>query len=239
MKTTPAVASAPADALRGLASNPWALGALIVGNLLPLAGVAFWGWRTYDLMVLYWLENGVVGLFTIAKMVSARPLGGSAWSSIVLVPFFLVHYGLFWSVHGTFVGLLFGGGLMGGGAIGAGAVPGPSFGPFADLPVLPGYLAVPLLALFLSHGVSFVTNYLGRGEDRALTPRELMAQPYGRVVLLHVTILAGGFAALMLGGSVVALVLLVALKTAVDVRAHLREHGRVAERVSSASRSAS
>jgi hypothetical protein len=235
VKTTPAVVPVPADVVRGLASNPWALGALIVGNLLPLAGVAFWGWRTYDLMVLYWLENGVVGLFTIAKMVSARPPGGSAWSSIVLVPFFLVHYGLFWSVHGTFVGVLFGGGLMEGGAFGAGAVPG--FGPSLGLPVLTGYLTVPLLALFLSHGVSFVTNYLGRGVDRALTPRELMAQPYGRVVLLHVTILAGGFAAMMLGGSVVALFLLVALKTAVDVRAHLREHSRAVERVSSATSS--
>ncbi len=231
MKTTPGVAPAVVVApAPGLASNPWALGALIVVNLLPLAGVAFWGWRTYDLMVLYWLENGVVGLFTIAKMVTARPTGGGgAWSSIVLVPFFVVHYGLFWSVHGTFVGLLFGSGAFGG-AFGAGATSSPSFGPFADLPVLPAYLTVPVLALFASHGVSFVTNYLRRGEDRALTPRELMAQPYGRVVLLHVTILAGGFAAVLLGGSVVALVLLVALKTAVDVRAHLREHGRAAAR---------
>ncbi len=229
MKTTPAVAPAPGTLVRGLASNPWALGALIVGNLLPLAGVVFWGWRTYDLMVLYWLENGVVGLFTIAKMVTSRPAGGGgAWSSIVLVPFFLVHYGMFWFVHGTFVGVLFGGGLIGDGAFGAGPAPGPE--PAFGLPAWPGYLTVPLLALFVSHGVSFVTNYLGRGEDRALTPRELMAQPYGRVVLLHVTILVGGFAALMLGGSVVALVLLVALKTAVDVRAHLREHGGAVQR---------
>ena len=42
--------------------------------------------------------------------------------------------------------------------------------------------------------------------------------------VLHVTILAGGFLIAILGTLVMALALLVLLKTAIDVRAHLKEH---------------
>ena len=51
-------------------------------------------------------------------------------------------------------------------------------------------------------------------------------QPYQRVILLHVTVLAGGFVVMLLGQPLLALVLLVLLKTAVDLRAHIQEHRR-------------
>lgn len=44
------------------------------------------------------------------------------------------------------------------------------------------------------------------------------------MVVLHVTILAGGFLVEILGTPFAALVLLIVLKTAIDVRAHLKEH---------------
>ena len=48
-------------------------------------------------------------------------------------------------------------------------------------------------------------------------------QPYQRVVVLHVTVLAGGFVVLLLGQPTLALVLLVLLKTGADLRAHVLE----------------
>ena len=53
-------------------------------------------------------------------------------------------------------------------------------------------------------------------------------QPYQRVILLHVTVLAGGFVVMLLGQPLLALVLLVLLKTAVDVQAHVAEHLKLA-----------
>ncbi len=50
-----------------------------------------------------------------------------------------------------------------------------------------------------------------------------MAQPYARVVLLQVTILAGGFFAKAAGATALALAVLVTLKTALDLRSHLAE----------------
>ena len=51
-----------------------------------------------------------------------------------------------------------------------------------------------------------------------------MQQPYGRVVVLHLTILLGGFAAMLLGSPLWALLLLIGLKIALDLKAHLKEH---------------
>jgi hypothetical protein len=50
-----------------------------------------------------------------------------------------------------------------------------------------------------------------------------MMQPYGRVMVLHLTVLFGGWVVMLLGSPVFALVLLVVFKTAADWRAHTAE----------------
>jgi len=54
-------------------------------------------------------------------------------------------------------------------------------------------------------------------------------QPYARVVVLHITILAGGFAFMALHAPAAALVVLVALKTAMDLRTHLSERRKLGQ----------
>jgi hypothetical protein len=51
-----------------------------------------------------------------------------------------------------------------------------------------------------------------------------MFAPYGRVVMLHLTILFGAFIIAILGAPIGALIVLVVLKTAFDLRLHLRQH---------------
>lgn len=48
---------------------------LVLTNLIPLAGYIWLGWELYDLMILYWLESAVVGLFTVARMLTAKQGG--------------------------------------------------------------------------------------------------------------------------------------------------------------------
>jgi len=50
-----------------------------------------------------------------------------------------------------------------------------------------------------------------------------MGQPYGRVIVLHLTVLFGGWIVMLLGSPLPALVLLVVIKTAADLRAHKAE----------------
>ena len=88
----------------------------------------------------------------------------------------------------------------------------------------------------------FVTQDRGHGAFRREIPlnaavnthkaratlEALMHQPYARVIVLHITIIAGGFVILALGSPVMGLVLLVALKSGVDVKAHLKERRKFA-----------
>lgn len=227
------------------ASTPFALLTLLLNNLIPLLGVLFLGWELYPIILIYWIENGVVGLFNALKMAfaqgqtptSARETQFREWlgpqnlalvqliSRIFFIGFFLIHYGIFWTVHGVFVQTLFSEWSAFGsrGNVPMGASP---FGMFSSLSAVIGARWGIIGAMIVSHGSSFVQNYIGRGEYTIATPAKLMSEPYGRVVVLHVTILVGSILVASLGEPFYGLLLLIGLKTAVDLWAHLREHRR-------------
>jgi uncharacterized protein DUF6498 len=71
-------------------------------------------------------------------------------------------------------------------------------------------------------------NYLGRREYERVSVARQMFAPYSRLVILHLTILLGVFVSLFLGTPIGAIVVLVVLKTCLDLGLHLREHGRLA-----------
>lgn len=106
-----------------------------------------------------------------------------------------------------------------------------------DIPVMallaantiPLQVRLSVLALFASHGVSFVYNYLLKREYVSTNPGKLMASPYGRVVVMHIAIIAGGFFTMALGSPAGLLVVLVILKTVMDVTLHNRSHRKAAK----------
>jgi hypothetical protein len=67
-------------------------------------------------------------------------------------------------------------------------------------------------------------NYIGRGEYKTLSPAEVMTQPYSRLVILHLTIILGAFVSIRLGTPIGSLLVLVVLKTGLDLYFHLRQH---------------
>ena len=97
-----------------------------------------------------------------------------------------------------------------------------------------GSLWPAILGMFVSHGLSFYKNFLGRKEYVGRGAAEQMMEPYRRIVILHLTILFGGGLVLMLGSPLPALLLLVVLKTVVDLAAHRKEHRRAVSAESSA-----
>ncbi|MEM6325535.1 MAG: DUF6498-containing protein [Bacteroidota bacterium] len=206
----PAVASSPASLVRG-PSVPSAVG-LVLANLIPLIGVIWLGWDLFGIMWLYWAENGVIGAFALLRMLTAgEPIRW--WTALARVfpaGFFTVHYGMFWVVHGVFVYSLFGSGRELDGMALAEVV--------RDVPW------EGLVPLVFSHGASFVLNYLAGGEWRATDTGTEMFKPYGRVVVLHIAILGGGFLLLQAGGAVWAMALFVLLKTGLDLGIHLKGH---------------
>jgi hypothetical protein len=190
--------------------------ALVAANLVPLVCVLFFGWSVFAILLLFWVENVIVGGFNVLRMLCAQPDNVAFWAAkLFLIPFFTVHYGMFVTVHGIFVLTMF-----------SGAMPSRGFpSPATFVHAVQGAgIAPAALALVLSHGVSFAFNYLGAGEYRSVQLQALMMRPYGRVMVLHLVILLGGFLVLTLGSPLLPLALLIVLKTGLDLRGHLREH---------------
>jgi len=77
---------------------------LVAANLVPLAGVLFFGWSVFSTLLLFWVENVIVGAFNVLRMLVAQPQIGVMWAAkLFMIPFFTFHYGMFVTVHGLFV----------------------------------------------------------------------------------------------------------------------------------------
>ncbi len=192
---------------------------LVAANLVSVYGVLFLHWQVFPVLLVFWMENVIVGVFNVCRMLVASPASPGSWiGKVFLIPFFCFHYGMFTFVHGIFVFGLFGGYFTAGAGFPDEDSLFQAIGTFQ--------LGWAFLALFISHAASFALNYIGKGEYKQANLGYLMQQPYSRVVLLHVTIIAGGFLVMLLGSPVFALLVLVLLKMYIDVQAHLREHNR-------------
>ena len=206
--------------------------ALISANLLPLAGIFLFGWDISFIVLLYWVENLVVGFYNILKMAFLRiDQGVMNVTKLFYIPFFCIHYGGFCAVHGVFLSTFF--------KIGAGAsvlnTETTWWGPLIFLQLLyavvsnlwvsrPPEMIWAVIGLFISHGVSFVENFLLGGEYAASRLDKLMHQPYRRIIVMHIAILAGGVFIMKFDSPLILMVLLVLLKIAFDLQLHRKSH---------------
>ncbi len=202
---------------------------LVAANLAPIAGAVFLDWEVFPILFLYWLENLIVGAINLVRMACAPVPAGARAAKLFLMPFFTVHYGIFCLVHGAFLLFLF--------APNNGSGPLSSHRPTMDPPNVQNLLdylhqyslawAVALLAL--SHLVSFILHDLRGSRSTHKSLPQIMAAPYGRIVVLHLGILFGGFLIMLLGSPLPALLILILLKTTLDLRSHRRSiHGKPA-----------
>ncbi len=209
--------------------------ALIVANLIPLYGVLAWGWDPFLLLMLYWMDTVIIGLWTIATIAILPPgafgpifvNGKPTYGRFPRVAFFLVHAGMFAGIHFLFLWIIF---------AGAWARKVHGVATFVGQIVLASGLWVPLAALFVSRGVSFL--FLELYPDllpklaRLVSERPVRPQPpgrdpaglllgfYGRIFLMQIVIIFGAMLAFALG-TMAPFILLIVIKTAADVAAHI------------------
>ena len=215
---------------------PFSILALIAANFAPLFGVLFFGWDAAAIVLLYWIENLIIGVYNILRMILLKVKSRSAqFKKLFIIPFFCVHFGGFCAVHGFFLLAFF----KLGGNLDAFAPQSPWLGPFVFVQLLVSVIAQlwesrppgmewPVLCLVVSHGISFIRNYLIGGEYLTLTIGKLMNRPYKRIVLLHVAIIAGGVPIMMLGSPAPLLCILVILKIGMDIWLHTKSHKAIA-----------
>lgn len=221
-----------ADPNKQLPKPSLSIVALTVANLVPLVGVLFLGWDAAAIVLLYWIENLIVGFFNILRMLLVKVESRSKLlQKLFMIPFFCVHFGGFCAVHGFFLLAFF--------KIGspdeAMAPNDVWLGPFIFLQLLysvvmqlwhsrPSGLEWPAVGLFVSHGISFITNFINGQQYLAQKMGDIMMRPYKRIVLMHVAIIVGGLLVMKLGSPVALLCVLIFLKIGMDIWLHAKSH---------------
>lgn len=192
---------------------------LVAANLLPVAGVLIWSWDVFWILFLFWCENVVIGVFGIARTavfgMRSNRIGG-----LFIAAFFSVHYGGFMFGH-----LMV---LMGLFLVRTDRTK-QSLSDFQYvLSDFDRWTWVAIAALLVSHGWSFVQNFLVKREYESLTTFSAMAMPYKRMMITHVALIVGGFLLTALDQPVAGLLLLLGMKIALDIIFHRREHRELA-----------
>jgi hypothetical protein len=206
--------------------------ALIGANLIPFAGVFFFGWDITFIVLLYWIENLIVGFYNILKMASLKMSEAvENAGKLFVIPFFCIHYGGFCAVHGFFLTAFF--------KIDAGSSPLDNgnewWGPLIFIQLLfsviakiwsskPPEMIWAVLGLFFSHGISFVENYILGDEFKTSSLKKLMHQPYQRIIVMHLAILAGGIFVMKLNSPIPLMIILILLKIFFDLHLHKKSH---------------
>ena len=212
---------------------------LILANLIPVIGVLLYEWNVLSILLLYWTESVIIGVLNVARMavsdsgnvlqgvlaLADRPIpdevranmpqiGGSVLKYI-LIPFFVVHYGMF--CYGHLMAVV---GIFGDGGISLRASTSlfeywqPTF-----------WIAV--VAVFASHLYSFMANFIGEGEYKRANLMLLMHRPYGRIIAMHVAIVLGAGLVMWLGSPLPMLLILILIKTGLDMRLHEKERSKL------------
>lgn len=212
--------------------NTFSALALIGANLIPLVGVVFYSWDPSLVLALFWIENLVIGAFNLLKMLSIIVLN-SRYGDLFVCFFFILHYGLFCSIHGYFLW-----DILGFGALETSPFPYlDDLGPleiFAEgaaillsfIDRFQGVIWFGICALVLSHLVSFVENFILKGEIFTKTTNILMTEPYAQIIALHVGLILGAIVLEKLGSPIWLLALIVSLKLVIDLTQHQRRRAK-------------
>lgn len=185
------------------------LAAIVVLGLIPIWGVLNHGWSALQIVMLFWVETVVVGVFTwmrLRDIERLRPEAHNPVSGGSSSLFLALHYGIFTLVHGVFVIVM---GMV-----------GPAEGWFdeslsdvlADRGFWMAVVGVVLL-LGLGHWRDWARPEAWR---TAGLGRELF-RPYSRIIAMHIAVVGGVWVILGLGGAAWLVVLLCGLKLVGDL----------------------
>jgi len=126
--------------------TPWiSMAVLVAANLIPLYWAVMGDWALEQVIVLCGAESAIVAFYTILKIAMV-----AKWWAPFPGIFFLAHFSGFMAIHFMFIYELFIRGI---------GTKGPEPAAFEVMQSLYTDLSPALLALFLSHGVSFVLNF--------------------------------------------------------------------------------
>ena len=186
---------------------------LIAVNVFPIIGVIFLGWDIFEVVILYVLETFIIGLFNILKMFIVKD-GGKAF----LIPFFFIHYNGFILIQSVFVLILIGGEIDETGFLTEGTIDSLYF-TFTNRDFI-----IAILLIIFSRGVSFFRNFIKKREFENIKLGNLMFAPYKRIFVQQLMVIVGAIIVILFDAPMGLLIILIILKTFLDLRAHNKSH---------------
>jgi hypothetical protein len=183
---------------------------LIGANMITIILALMEGWSLQDLMVIYWAQSVIIGIFSAKRMLAlkeftteglsqnGRPIAATKKSQRSMAGLFALHYGGFHLIYLVFIlsdeRNAFDGNLF--------------------------FLTLCVLVFLVNHYFSFV-EYREQDAGRKPNIGNIMYFPYLRIVPMHLTIILGSAIGSTGPGS---LLFFLVLKTVADVIMHSIEH---------------
>ncbi len=165
---------------------------LMAVNLIPLAGVWFYGWDPGQVFLVYCMETVIIGLINIIKMACVTLLVRSkdVWenngsvtmqSGWFFIFFFIIHYGFFVFIQTQ---LFFGV---------SGMVPdGSMLLSYTKIPALLGADGKLLLLIFIAYySMQMVFGFFSSGVYKTVSLGRLMFEPYMRIFVQQIVVILG------------------------------------------------
>ncbi len=169
------------------------LAGIVAANTVPLIGFLFFGWDRWSVVMLYWLEQGVLALWMVPKLLLAAqkpelssnerpPLYSLVeseqryplWTDgpaiyVRAIPFVLILTLVF-----VFLWLVFA----------AAIVPGFVSHAVSENPAVVWTVGIGVGVVVLGQGLSFVTDYVRTESYRYQSPHTLLANPFASLFML-------------------------------------------------------
>lgn len=184
------------------------IGAIIIANLIALLGMVFFDWSMLQTILIYWAESVIFVFYNNCKIIFSRLKPSIKITALI---FTTISYVIFLTIHYIFLNVIFNNKII-------------AFNPNLFFPIL-----IPIIFIFISHGISFIKNYIGRGEYTKLTTydnvSEINSSILKRIVTEHSCLMVGGAAVLYINQPTIGIVLLIVIKTIIDIDFHLKSYG--------------
>lgn len=193
---------------------------ILLTNILLIFLAILLEWEVADLMFMFWIENIVLGFYGILKITFFKGPKGQKEIEInkhtvviskvkyILVPFFIIHFGFFCFIHGSFIEVFFGNGFV------------PEARQLMTWDNV-WNLKYGILAIFINYGVSFIFSYLKKEEFRTASFVGLLIDPYRRIVIVQLMLMASGIIFILCLSKVPAIIFILfffIVKLALDLR---------------------
>jgi len=195
---------------------------IIISNAFVLFGIFFFKWKAADILIIYWIESIIIGVFGVLKILTLKTTG-TKFSKVTLTItkitysiFSLFQYLVFMGGHLIFIIFLF-----------YGVKPGGSI-KFTEISLKEIFSdkIFNSIVLLITHLISFINNHFTLKEREKLTPQKLIFMPIKRIFLMQTNILLGSALAvsLKLENSMIIVTLLTVIKTVLDIQSHNKIH---------------